>query len=339
MEEARGGGESAGMKTMKAAAAAARLATQQTKTISTLEQIVQRDEGGRGTAHLCRPAGELEKIARALRGAMKVAVLTGFPCVENTDVPTETDGPSGTIAVCNALLRSNEDVGIVIMTDECNARVMEACALAGLPQDSRWRLEVYPPKERWKSKDQRRIEVIAEWSDHILALERASAGPDGFARTASGRIMGDDMIAPLDQLFSKEMRAKYASYGTTCVGDGGNELGMGSVAASVCANVKNGDKIVSKESADYLLAASVSNWGGYAIAGALQVLSESDAALMPTPAEETRTIQAAVDAGAHDGLLMTQALSVDGFSIDVHCAILNELDQSIRNNKGHAAYG
>jgi len=313
-------------------AAAARRAACQTKTISTLERIVQRDEGGRGTAHLCRPAGELEKIARALRGAMNVTLLTGFPCVENTNVPTETDGPSGTIAVCNALLRSNAGVDIVIMTDECNARVVEACAHESLLQDGRWRLDVYPPKDRWESKDQRRLEDIAEWSDHILSLERASAGPDGFAHTASGRIMGDDMIAPLDQLFSEKMRAKNtSSYGTTCVGDGGNELGMGSVAASVREHVKNGDTIVSKESADFLLAASVSNWGGYAIAGALQVLSESDDVLLPTAAEETRAIQAAVDAGAHDGLLMTQALSVDGFSIDVHCAILDELNRSIKN--------
>jgi hypothetical protein len=314
-------------------AVATRLAARQAQTIGTLERIVQRDEGGRGTAHLCRPAGELEKIARALRGANNVTLLTGFPCVENAEVPTETDGPSGTIAVCNALLRGNAAAGVVIMTDECNARVMEACARAGLPEDDgRWRLDVYPPKDRWESEDQQRLEVVAEWSDHILALERASAGPDGFAHTASGRIMGGDMIAPLDQLFEDDMRARYKSYRTTCVGDGGNELGMGSVAASVRAHVKNGDTIVSNASADFLLAASVSNWGGYAIAGALQVLSESDDAFMPTPAEETRMIQAAVDAGAHDGLLMTQTVSVDGLSVDVHCAILDELDRSIRDD-------
>ena len=305
------------------------LRARQSKIIGNMERIVQRDEGGRGTKHLSRPVGELEKIARSLHGAKKVTLLTGFPCVQNAEVPTETDGPSGTVAICNALLKLDLGIDVAIITDECNLQVMRACTEAALPELGSWTLESFPPKDLWEPAHQEQLTKYAAWSDHVLALERASPGPDGHCHTMSGRVMGSDMIAPLDQLFSEGMRLQHGAYTTTCVGDGGNELGMGSVAEAVCKHVENGEVIVSSESADFLLAVSVSNWGGYAIAGALQVLSDSKVPLMPTTLEETRCIQAAVDAGAHDGVLMIQALSVDGLSIDVHCRVLDELNSAI----------
>ena len=74
---------------MKAATAASRVAARQKEAIARLEAIVQRDEGGRGIEHLCRPPGELERIARCLKNSDNVALLTGFPCVENANVPTD----------------------------------------------------------------------------------------------------------------------------------------------------------------------------------------------------------------------------------------------------------
>lgn len=348
------GGPTADLAVAKAAACAAEANT----AIGRLEHIVQRDEGGRGIRHLARPAGELASIARQLMSARRVTLLTGFPCVPHavSPVPTETDGPSGTIAVCRALLKLNARNHVTVVTDACNEAVVAATCDAILPTGGgncgsndptprRWTLEVFPPRDAWNAALQTRLEQIIAGSDHLLALERASAGPDGAAHTMSGRVMESDLIAPLDQCFSPALRAKYPRFATTCVGDGGNELGMGAISAAVVAHVPNGATIVSAESADFVLACSVSNWGGYAIAGALDILSAASSAaggedggagaqggagrpsspLMPTPEEEARILQAGVDAGGSDGVTMKQELSVDGMGMEVHARILLEL--------------
>ena len=303
--------------------------------VSDLERIVQRDEGKRNSSLIARPAGELAAIAQELLRAQKVTILTGFPCVQNV-IPTETDGPSGTAAICRALKQSNPGVEIVVATDECNRQVVEACVSSVLPvEDSpKWRLEIFPPESKWSEAHQTKLESLALWSDHIVALERVSSGVGGCARTMSGRIMDQSLVAPLDQLFSAKFRAKYSGYKTTCVGDGGNELGMGAVADLVRTHIEKGELIVSAESADYLFAVSVSNWGGYAIAGALGVLRQDDILdLVPRDEDETIAIQACVDAGAHDGVKMVQALSVDGLDLVVHLAILQELREVIKGVK------
>jgi hypothetical protein len=60
---------------------------------------------------------------------------------------------------------------------------------------------------------------------------------------------------------------------TTSIGDGGNELGMGKVKEMVEKYVAHGEQIACAVPSDYLVAAGVSNWGGYAIAVGLYVLS------------------------------------------------------------------
>ena len=60
---------------------------------------------------------------------------------------------------------------------------------------------------------------------------------------------------------------------TSSIGDGGNELGMGKVQKQVEDHVSLGKEIACVVSSDYLITAGVSNWGGYAIAVGLYVLS------------------------------------------------------------------
>ena len=69
------------------------------------------------------------------------------------------------------------------------------------------------------------------------------------------------------------LAAKDGRISTTSVGDGGNELGMGKVKEQVEKYVPHGEQIACVVPSDYLIAAGVSNWGGYAIAVGLHVLS------------------------------------------------------------------
>ena len=312
--------------------------------IAELEAVIQRDEGRRGIKKICQQKGMLYELAKTLIASDKVVILTGFPCLQRPEggkqtlPPTETDGPSGAVAICRALLRLSCVNEVVIATDVCNANVMEHCARIGLQMESAssWRLEIFQPKNLWNSDEQQRLETIAKWANHILAIERGSLAKDGNAYTMSGKIMGPDLMAPLDQLFKKEFRLNYPNYTTSCIGDGGNELGMGTISNLIATHVPNGRIIASASPSDILLVASVSNWGGYAAAAALEVLSRAKnsenlikAKLLPTEKEEIQTIKASNDAGARDGITGEVGLSVDGMDINVHIGILKELESIV----------
>jgi hypothetical protein len=87
----------------------------------------------------------------------------------------------------------------------------------------------------------------------------------GIDMTAAG------LIAPLHRLCSE------AQVPFLAIGDGGNELGMGKVMDEIVKNPKiaNGEKIGCCVAADCFFAASVSNWGGYALSVAWCSISSS----------------------------------------------------------------
>lgn len=302
------------------------------KAISRMEKIVQRDEGKRGMIPLVQPNGTLASIAISLYQSTNVILLTGFPCLMQHDIPTETDGPSGTVAICRALTRIGGDSKkcVTLITDECNAPVLEACAslsLMGSPKTS-WKLVSFPSEDYWNEEEQTKLLTLANQSDHILALERASKSLDNNAYTMSGKIMGRDLLAPFDQLFIGEK-----NYGTSAIGDGGNEMGMANAKENIFKHIPNGTKIASAAPSDNLLVASVSNWGGYAVAAALEVLAkenqmEGDDTIWPllvTCMEEIAVVAASVEAGARDGITGRSDVTVDGMGMDVSIGILEEL--------------
>ena len=89
------------------------------------------------------------------------------------------------------------------------------------------------------------------------------------------------MMAPLDELMGLA-QATEGRVGTTGIGDGGNEVGMGNVLPLVQQHIKNGPTIGCVTGADFLITSSVSNWGGYALAAAL-VRGPSDPPLPARP--------------------------------------------------------
>ena len=60
---------------------------------------------------------------------------------------------------------------------------------------------------------------------------------------------------------------------TVGIGDGGNELGMGKVRSQIVQHVPKGETTGSVISCDYLITCGVSNWGGFAVSAALDILS------------------------------------------------------------------
>lgn len=168
-----------------------------------MEQLVQRDEGKRGIADIALPPGELCAAATALCASQRVAVLTGFPCCIDNTPPTETDGPLGALAVARALLLMGKE-SVTMLTDECNAEVLLACASGTDFTDcdrSRLKMESFPPMAdgSFDVTDQERLAAIGADVDCIVAVERTGLNAKGKYLTMSGKDMSL-LVAPLDML-------------------------------------------------------------------------------------------------------------------------------------------
>eukprot|EP01063_Lacrimia_lanifica_P038362 TRINITY_DN8147_c0_g1_i2.p1 TRINITY_DN8147_c0_g1~~TRINITY_DN8147_c0_g1_i2.p1 ORF type:complete len:336 (+),score=94.32 TRINITY_DN8147_c0_g1_i2:65-1072(+) len=322
---------------------AVRRAVASREAVGHLEALVTRDEGGRGIAPLVQP-DVLRQAAAALVDARKVAVATGFPCLIAADgsvrgdvggTPQETDGPPGAVAIAKAVLALDPGAEVALLTDEVSAPVLLACVGAALGEAAaRVAVHAFPPRG-----ERSEAEWDAAWGglletggfDHLVAIERAGPAADGRCYTMGGKDM-THLLAPLEQLF---LRAAAAGVPTTAIGDGGNELGMGNVAPLVRRHIPGGAGIACVTEVTHLIVASVSNWGGYALAAAMaaEVAARAPDAVgvpdaMLVTAEEARaTLAAAVAAGARDGIVGTAApdLLVDGFGWDVQARVLRAL--------------
>jgi hypothetical protein len=138
---------------------------------------------------------------------------------------------------------------------------------------------------------------------------------------------GEDISAfttPLDELFLAGPWQRVA------IGDGGNEIGMGSLPASLIgAHVAHGETIACATPADHLIVAGVSNWGAYALIGALAVIRDDWRATMIgclDPERDGAILQAMVNDGpAVDGVTRQRTLTVDSLPAEVHHAKLRAI--------------
>ncbi|MEM6498652.1 MAG: glutamate cyclase domain-containing protein, partial [Pseudomonadota bacterium] len=119
------------------------------------------------------------------------------------------------------------------------------------------------------------------------------------------------------------------------VGDGGNEIGMGSIdPAIVAGSIQNGAEIACATPCDHLIVSGVSNWGGFALAAAVAYLKpgvRSKVREVMTPANCETLLKAIVDKGpAVDAIVGAQQYTIDGLPSQAHgdvlCGVLGWLD-------------
>lgn len=292
--------------------------------INSLQDIIGTDAGGRGMKEMIVP-GDLVRASHILGelAPSTVIVLSGFPCCVDQDPPTETDGPPGALALARAALALGHKV--ILVTEECNRAVFSAAAEGlALPPDvdrDNLRLEFFPSE--LSESDRKRLEGIASSSTLLLACERAGPAKDGVCHTMRGIDMNaKGLIAPLHDLVGLVNGPFLA------IGDGGNELGMGKVWGKVANNpmTANGEEIACTVAADHLVAASVSNWGGYALAaGAALVRADKSGdstrqtwveRCVPTDQDEVELLNRCVAAGCRDGVSGLVEATVDGMPLE-----------------------
>jgi hypothetical protein len=91
------------------------------KAIARMAAIVQTDIGNRGIKNIF-PEGnpkQFQDAARILLNAKRVAILTGFSCLVDSDPHIETDGIAGAFVIAKSLATMGRQVSI-LMDKHCD---------------------------------------------------------------------------------------------------------------------------------------------------------------------------------------------------------------------------
>ena len=184
----------------------------------TIEDIILGSDG-RGISalrpHL--PANFCADAAGFVLGHPGTALIaTGFYILSGDAV--ETDGPPGALAIGRALEAMGQRVAYV--TDARGVGVLRA--IAGLDAD----VVEFPTLDREASEREAQALMDAYAPSLLVGIERCAPSADGAYRNMRGVDIGAN-TAQIDALFDLP---GVASVG---IGDGGNEIGMGNLAAEI----------------------------------------------------------------------------------------------------------
>lgn len=270
------------------------------ETIRQFELLARHDPGGRGLAS-SDAESHLYSAAANLLDAERVILVTGF-CIRAAMIG-ETDGPSGTLAVAHALRQLGKEV--VLVSDKFSDGLLEAGAkVLGAP----YPITVLSPVQ--EESDRAIDALLASFAPtQVVAIERPGSAIDGHRYSMRGEIL-DELVPSADRLLTPPGERSYA---TIAVGDGGNELGMGHLRDSLMDRINLGELIFCDTEADHVIPAGISNWGAYALAASLAVLSGK--AILIRPEDELAVLEAQVAVGAVDGCTRKNDVSVDGVPI------------------------
>lgn len=311
--------------------------------IALWESFVRRDPARRGLisseaergllcpGHLAAAAADLANRATA------VGIVTGF-YIPHADPPAaETDGPPGA-AVLAAAFRGVGIPAWLITDPTCAAAVRAAAEAMSLPPE----IVLEAPARSAEWVEQFYADGPGSTLSHLISIERV--GPshtrESLARqprvgsppfeayeanvpaetrdhchNMRARII-DDWTGDLHRLFERlpVQRPDARSIG---IGDGGNEIGMGSIPWEELAlrvERENAARIPCRIATDWTLIAGVSNWGGWALAAAFLLLKNRIDLLEPwTAAQQETALEHLVARGpAVDGIAGKAQASVDG---------------------------
>ena len=313
--------------------------------IREIEVCIRFDPAGRGLLSGSSGGpdlgqGHLEAAARSmiLDGGL-IGIVTGFAIPTPAGPLAETDGPVGSIILADVLVRLGFEVCLI--SDELSRTSLQAVAgFAALPCE---RIEIC-------SLD---AEAARTWCDsfyartpgltHLVAVERVgpshtsgsfrsqARSPEAalcdflslHPETQHGRCFNmrgepiDSFTAPLHHLFELATASLDPRIRTVGIGDGGNEIGMGSFLwESLHPLVPNGHgpRIVCRIPTDWTIVAGTSNWGAYALAAAVALLKGRPDVLEAWPeARHEQLLQHLVRYGpAVDGVTREREPTVDG---------------------------
>lgn len=239
-----------------------------------------------------------------------VLVATGFYVAGYA----ETDGPAGTMVMARALLALGYHP--VVLTDSFCKGFFEP---EGIDVE-------YLPMQ---ASDEDCLAVAEKYRPvGMISIERCGKNiQDDYANMRGISIA--ENTAPVDRLF--ELTGPDAAEGvcripSIGVGDGGNEIGMGNLSDII---TKELALVPCRVKTDLLVTASVSNWGAYGIAAALQLLTGREVYSVidgePVDKKTEEFIAMTVEVGSVDGVTHERVAHVDGYEAGTEMEILADL--------------
>lgn len=305
-----------------------------------IELAVRRDPARRGLlsgedSDLVFPPGRLPQAAQHLaESASQVWIVTGF-YIPRADPPAaESDGPLGSLLLASVLRDLGHEVRL--LTDPLCFPLLEATA----------RLYDFPTASLRSLASEQIDNLLADSPPsgltHLISIERVGPShtlPSFLAQPRTvpppqeeferlvplpsrdrchnmrGEII-DQHTTPLHRLFDS-LPPRSPMLKTIGIGDGGNEIGMGSIPWEQILPrlpLTTPPKSICRVPADWNILAGTSNWGAYALAASVALLRDRvDLLARFTPEQQLASLtQLAADRLAVDGVTREFAPTVDG---------------------------
>jgi hypothetical protein len=261
----------------------------------TLESIIlTKDKRGMSYLRPFLPPDYCQQAAQlAFDHCHCTLITTGFYITAYGAI--ETDGPPGAIAIGRALAALGSRV--IYITDHYASNIM-----SHLCQDHADVVD-FPITDDTTSR--RFAEKLIDQCQPslLISVERCGLSQDGRYLNCNG-VDISPYTARIDLLFDGNI----PSIG---IGDGGNEIGMGNLF-EVIHQIYGLPENPTVTRVTALIAASVSNWGGYGLVAGLSYLAGRD--LLPDPDKEESLLQKLFSAGCYDGMQAVPTCGVDGYT-------------------------
>ena len=249
-------------------------------------------------ANFCVEASDL-----ILKNPGTVLIATGFYILSGG--ASETDGPPGAIALGDAL--SSLGYRVFYITDKYSFSFVEAISKNN-------KVIEFPICSHQESKIFAR-ETLDKYKPSVLiSIERCGFTEKRDYLNRYGKSIAD-FNAKIDYLFE----GFPVSVG---IGDGGNEIGMGTLA-DIIPLYKNLSNPPTVTKTSKLIISSVSNWGAYGLVTSMSEIVGRR--LLLSTDDEIDLIKKIVDLGAIDGTTNINVNKVDGFDLCENSRIITSL--------------
>lgn len=260
---------------------------------------------------LCLAAAE--RIAKRTQKGDTIFIITGFPVLPKKIC--ETDGPPGAAVLAKTL--NSAGVKTIMVTDELCVDVVKAVT----PKISVVKYPVDNDTAKEKAE-----ELFSTHNPSVLvSIERPGWNEKQEYHTMRG-VNISNLVGKTDYLFSYARKKEVT---TIAVGDGGNELGCGSIMETVRKHVPYGAKcqcpcgkgIAATTPSDVLVIGGTSNWGAYGIAACLSLLRTLD--YSHDERSELRLLDRIINAGGVDSVTKKEQPFVDGVPTSINKLVVD----------------
>lgn len=245
-------------------------------------------------------AGFVLRSAQLIQQAKGVVLIgTGFPVAGTF----ETDGPVGAIAIYQTLEHLGYTPVIV-----CGAPLSDYL-------NGRYRvhqIKVGPHQQR----DSEAFAALAQWQPSLLiSIERPGLAADGSYYNMRREDISSN-TACFDSFF------ELATCPTLAIGDGGNEIGMGNLAAELAVL----DIEPAQTQCSELIVADVSNWGAFGLIAMLEALMQQ---VLLARLDSLASLKYLSECGSVDGVTRRNELTEDGLPATEGLSLLVDLQQLV----------